>query len=396
MKNFVVLSAALVAVTAPVTATYAAPGAHGGGGGGKAPAFTFSVPGTSTVDQSAVQRADLTVTRAAANPADITSCTSTVTYATSDATGTGAAVAGTDYTAVTAGTVTFNPGATTATASVTLLHETDNTSAADTTEHFQVTISSPTTSCKGKKSAIAAGAGTDTVSIVDGRTVVLVPAGDEVQVINPTFAGCANLDGTLTVGDASVGFGGIAGDCFDANHKDNQHISPDPSSRVATIALADNGCGVTYFSDTTSAPGTSVNHALMTPVSTGVWDFALADGGGGGSQCGTWRIPANGDGFNFTGTIQLVSSKPETPGSFSVTPDSTAGIDLSWAASATADAYDIYRGPDSSSLTWYAQWNATPFTDTSTTSGNQYCYGVVALNDLGGSTATAVHCTTAT
>ena len=395
VRKLIVLSAAVVAVSAPVTASYAGnPHGGGGGGGGKTPPFTFSVPATDTVDQSLVPAATVTVTRSGATPTSISSCSSTVKFSTSNGTGPGAAVAGTDYTAVTGGTVTFNPGDLTASATVPLIHESDHAPDADGAETFTVTITSATTACKGSKSTIATGAATDVVSINDSRTVVHVPAGVEVQVHNPTYAGCANLDASLIVGNAAAGLGGIAGGCVTANHKNDQHISPDTTDRVATVALLDSGCGVTYSSDTTSAPGTSVNHALMTPVSTGVWDFALADGGGGGAQCGTFRIPSGSDGFNFTGRLMLVSSKPATPANFAVTQDPTFGIDLHWDASPTADAYDIYRGADPSSMGYYTQWNATPFTDTSMNSGDQYCYAVVATNDFGGSTATSTFCAT--
>jgi len=132
----------------------------------------------------------------------------------------------------------------------------------------------------------------------------------------------------------------------------------------------------------------------MTSVSTGVWNFALADGGAAGEKCNSWRIPSVTDGFNFTGTLTLASSAPATPANFSVVQDPISGIDLHWDASPTADAYDIYRGADAGALSYYTQWNATPFTDTSMNTGDQYCYAVVATNDLGGSDATGVFCAT--
>ena len=402
MRKFVLLSAAAVlAVAAPTTAAYAGGTHGGGGGGGKAPAFTFSVPTSDSFDQSAVQTASITVTRSGALT-DINACSSTVKFTTSDGTGAGAAVGNTDYTPVAAGTVQFNPGALTAKASVSLLHETDNNAPhADATEHFTVTISSPASTCKSKKSAIQTNAATDAVSITDGRTVFDVPPGDELQFTNPTFSGCDNLGGRLLITNQlpiSLGGNGGAFSC-DAETKVNVHwTNGTGQTQIATLELIEGSCPAnpSYYSDTTSLSSnseTTLNHALVTPAGTNTWTVALADGGGGGSSCSQWRIPTATDGQNLTGTLTLVTAAPATPTNFTAVAHGPSEMDVNWDPMPTADSYDIYGGSAGDGHYLWTQ-DAPPFSETTLNPGTNYCYYVVAHNDIGSSAPTTNTCDT--
>ena len=111
-----------------------------------------------------------------------------VTVAYADA-GTGTATSGTDYTAITAGTLTFTAGTTSQTFNVAVTGDTTD----ETNETVVVTLSSPTSA------TIATGAGTGTITDDDGPTVSI-----DSPSVTEGDSGSTNLTFTVTLSAASV------------------------------------------------------------------------------------------------------------------------------------------------------------------------------------------------
>jgi len=391
MRKLVVWGTALIAVTAPATASYAGHGhGGGGGGGGGTPTFTLSIPADPVaVDQSLVQSVAITVTRAGASATSIKNCSSTVSVATTPNTDSGdGAAANTDYTAPTS--VTIPKGALTADIAIGLAHESETAPDADTTESFNVTISNATSSCK-KTSTIASASAVVTIS--DSRHAFHVPDGAEVQLSGILLGGCDPLYASFEVPGSTFGLGDNTADPCDVpiGVSDFRWKNDTGDEQIARLGLDDLACGVgadlIYYSDTTSAAGTvtDANHARVTPTSDpNVWTVDLADTGGGCNfDAGSWKIPPAGQG-NMTATLRLVTSAPDAPTNPSATPNGSSEVDLQWDAMPTADSYEIWRGDaGTGSETFLDTTNTPSYTDTSVSADTTYDYYVKAVNDVG-------------
>lgn len=328
-----VVSAAMLSIAGPATATYAG-GGHGGGG--KSPSFTLSLaPSTAslnqTVNQSAVQLVTFTISRTGASK-DIANCDSRVNYATMD----GSAAGSTDYT-LESGTAVISAGALSTTVQVPLVHETDNAPDKDADETFSLSINSPFSSlCPRKTSAVAANLGTSTVTIQDGRTALHVPNGDTVSLTNMSLNGCDPLTATLdfrpmTAGAAAISplaLGSQSG-CGTTNLSDKSWSNTTGGDVAVTLDLNDTACSTYristvnlddhYYSDTTSiVPDansgngspvyTNVNHAAVTGA--GPWSVAITDSDGCGGSYNTWRVPRAGDTGALLATVAIAPTGP--------------------------------------------------------------------------------------
>lgn len=388
MRKLVVWGTALVAVTAPATASYAGHG-HGGGGGGT-PTFTISIPSVPVaIDQSLVQSVAITVTRASASATSMKNCSSTVSVATTPNTDSGdGAAANTDFTAPT--TATISKGATTTDITIGLVHESETAPDADTTESFNVTISNAISNCKKTSSITNASA---VVTISDSRHAFHVPDGAEVQLSGMLLAGCDPLYATLEVPGSTFALGDNTSDLCDVPipAADFRWKNDTGNEQIVRVGLDDLACGagadLIYYSDTTSAAGsvTDANHARVTSTADpSVWTVDIADTGGGCNfDAGSWKIPPAGGG-NLTATLRLVTSAPAAPTNPGATPNGSSEVDLQWDAMPTADSYEVWRGDAGTGTETFLDTTTTAsYTDTTVSADTTYDYYIKAVNDVG-------------
>ena len=282
-------------------------------------AVTAPLPELSVADGSATEGEDVTftVTLSAAAAENVT-----VNWATSVETG-DTAIAGTDFTAVPAATLTFMPSDTTQTVTV----QTTVDSTGEDKETFTVTLSSPSSN------ATLATDPTATGTIVDG----------DAPNAAPTAA-----DGTVTTDEDTA----YAFDASDFGFADAD--TGDGLASVRVVTLPGSGTlavsGIAVSADQEVAASDLGGNLTFTPA---------ADGHGSGYASFTFRVSDGTDesAADYTMTID-VNAVNDAPSAGTVTIDDTAPMVGDELRASTADVADPDGLPDPFEPTW--QWYRTP------------------------------------
>jgi hypothetical protein len=222
-------------------------------------------------------------------------CASSVAYAIDNVT-----TSSGDYSATTAGTLTFAKNEATKSVSVTMVNDTLWESA----ETFTFTLSNATTSCKGGILATVGSA--QTVTITDGdEGRFIVPATYGFQV-SGTLTGCNAMYARLTVPGDFVDMAFKTGcGSTSVNYTWNNTTG---SPAEVLVGIVDTTCGYNhFFSDHTTWDQTNgylvnADHAVVAAKATNIWDVDINDGGSG--TCLSNNIPTTNAG-NLTVDVSI-------------------------------------------------------------------------------------------
>ena len=257
--------------------------------------------------QSGSQLATFTVSLSSASAQTVT-----VSYATANAT----ATSGSDYTA-TSGTLTFTPGATTRTVSVTVLGDT----VIEPTETFTVGLTAPVSA------TIADGSGLGTIANDDAATVPAIAISDVTQAEGNSGSSVLSFAVTLSAASAQS----VTVNYATANGTATAGTDYAAASGTLVFApgIVTQVIAITAFGDTTAEPTETLVVNLGAPINA-----TIADAQGVGTL-------TNDDSGSTTVTVTL----PVLSGADDVTEE--AGV-------ITADGSDVWLGNGSSTTASFA------------------------------------------
>jgi RHS repeat-associated protein len=153
-----------------------------------------------------------------------------------------------------------------------------------------------------------------------------------------------------------------------------------------------------YFQyGTTTAYGTPYGEAAITTYLNSQWLFWITNNTLSPNTTYHYQVVVINNGGTYYGndsSFTTLSPPPSAPSNLSVTNVSN-GISLSWQDNSSNESGFLIRRRQGANTTYFsAGANQTSYTDTSVTSGIQYCYAVAATNSSGSSSLTPEQCDT--
>jgi hypothetical protein len=296
----IVASSVLLCLTSAASAAPGHGGGHGGGGGGGGGTKTITVSMSSAavgVSEDGDDGLVVTITRSGSN----LKCTTAVAINSVD----NSATAGSDFVQL-AGQAVFQKGQTSTAYFIDLMNDT----VPEGTEDFDITLSSPSSTCKGSSTVLATAS--EKVTVSDHDVVLNVPNGGTVSVVQATLGGCNTIAATLHTPTVDIPLADNAGnECSSQAVPDTSWVNDTGSDTAVTLLLQDNTCLSRFSSDTTSIDAgnnpSDVNHALVVNPFGGLYTVDIADGWDCTHQ---FRVPAQFDG-NFTGMVVIEDPTPQ-------------------------------------------------------------------------------------